>query len=782
MNTKLLALSLSPVVFALGCSQEDLAPSGIPSGVAAPHAIYSPTVAQAPLPIDLFFSGTTDLTLNIPSTNPAAQAVNSLDGWSTTAPITAKFSDAVNPATIVPGVTVRVFRACVDPFTTRPTGGLGELIAGVDFTASLSTVGTGATPADRTLVIKPLKPFPSKFDALSAAGCDAGAQGDLNKGNGFIAVLTHGTTPVAQGGVDVEILTSTGEKIGPSSFYALAKTPNCLYRQAADDPACPVVDADRDSGNAGITPAGIDAGFGNSQPASIIKSETLRQLTNGHELIAAGVSAQVAGAAGDAAPAAINPEDIILAWQFSPQSIGNVIDAVNQVATATMASQNPTLTDTGNDTGHEDLIDVDAVTAGEVFTGTVSLPYYLTPPSQSNQTAFLTEHWESEPNANLGDTTNLNFANPLPAKVLDYTIPVFSVVPKTAIADGASLPVAIIQHGIGSNRTNIVALAEKLAQNGIATVAIDLPLHGLNDGDNAFVATGGLQGERNFGALTSGAQSSQAFLNVGNLEVARDNTRQGIADLLALEELIGNMTLTTGPEGSEVNFGFDTDNIYFVGHSLGGIVGTTYLANSDKVKAATIAMAGGGIAKLLDASLAFGGTIASSLAAAGVAEGTKTYEDFLVLTQTTVDSADPLNTAAKLAATSMPIHFIEIVGGALGGQNPPDIVVPNDAFAESDFNDNIPELGLGGSRPLIDALELDRVDGATEATITDSPIRTAVQFQLGFHSSLLRPDDDPAPNGTGVPAQATFDEIGNEIAEFFKSGGTCLPVSGGTCP
>jgi len=354
---------------------------------------------------------------------------------------------------------------------------------------------------------------------------------------------------------------------------------------------------------------------------------------------------------------------------------------------------------------------------------------------------------------------------------LDFPVAVFSVVPKTSLAAPLRpVPVAIIQHGIGSNRTNIVALAEKLAQNGIATVAIDLPLHGLNESSNTFIS---VTGERNFGALTSGRQSSAAFLNVASLEVARDNTRQGIADLLALEELIGNMSLVSGP----VTLTFDTDKIYFVGHSLGGIVGTTYLANSDRVKAATLAMAGGGIAKLLDASGAFGATISAGLAAQDVNEGTKTYEDFLVLTQTVVDSADPLNSAAKLAATTMPIHFIEISGGGSEGQNPPDVVVPNDAFAPADSDDKVPELGLGGSRPLIDALGLLREDGTANKVVKDVPIRTAVQFGLGFHSSILRPKDDAPPNGTGIDATATFAEIGTEVAEFFKSNGTCLPIA-----
>src|SRR3546814_5166859 len=44
-------------------------------------------------------------------------------------------------------------------------------------------------------------------------------------------------------------------------------------------------------------------------------------------------------------------------------------------------------------------------------------------------------------------------------------------------ADG--WPVVIFQHGITGNRTQMIAIAPALAAAGFATVAIDLPLHGL---------------------------------------------------------------------------------------------------------------------------------------------------------------------------------------------------------------------------------------------------------------------------------------------------------------
>src|SRR3546814_13480725 len=70
----------------------------------------------------------------------------------------------------------------------------------------------------------------------------------------------------------------------------------------------------------------------------------------------------------------------------------------------------------------------------------------------------------------------------MPKEQSEQTIPVLVTIPnansgKTMPADG--WPVVIFQHGITGNRTQMIAIAPALAAAGFATVAIDLPLHGL---------------------------------------------------------------------------------------------------------------------------------------------------------------------------------------------------------------------------------------------------------------------------------------------------------------
>ncbi|WP_421718083.1 hypothetical protein [Algiphilus sp.] len=73
-----------------GCSRvEESEDGGIPKGNLV--SLFEPTTGTVPFPFDGLFSGFTDPTLNIPSSQPPAQAANELDGWSTTASIFTDF-------------------------------------------------------------------------------------------------------------------------------------------------------------------------------------------------------------------------------------------------------------------------------------------------------------------------------------------------------------------------------------------------------------------------------------------------------------------------------------------------------------------------------------------------------------------------------------------------------------------------------------------------------------------------------------------------------------------
>jgi hypothetical protein len=400
--------------------------------------------------------------------------------------------------------------------------------------------------------------------------------------------------------------------------------------------------------------------------------------------------------------------------------------------------------------------------------------------------------------------------------------------------------VAIFAHGITSDRTASVGLASQLASQAcIATVAMDLPMHGVAP-ENALLAFNAEQANTLFGstAIAGGisinerhynigsnpnapgsrypmdfdgsddtplaGKSGEHFINLFNFMRTRDNMRQAVIDLLNLSASIGTMDVT-GDGVADL----DAENISFIGHSLGAILGTTFVtvindpevqaANPSlpTIKAAILGNPGTQMTKLLENSPAFGPTIVGSLTAGGIAQGTPDFEKFLEVLQATIASADPVNFASKLASDDTPVLLYNMVGGgsigsdtpqlpsgivtAFGGDTyPPDHVVPNydyfkddtNPFAALDAGWILPaELAstkapLAGTNPLISLMGLTEINSDSETLSGTSPIKAAVLFQKGTHSTLATPD-----------SPAVFTEIVTQIASFISSSGTLLPVN-----
>ena len=144
------------------------------------HASFVPLSGVLPYPTDLYFSGSTDGTLNLPSTPflPNAPAINALDGFSTVATATARFSAPINPATIS-AQTVIMLRVSVDNATKATLPPVAPLVYGTDYTARVATT---TDSGGATLEIVPLKPL-------------APSTGPTNVG--YLVILTNGLQDTA---------------------------------------------------------------------------------------------------------------------------------------------------------------------------------------------------------------------------------------------------------------------------------------------------------------------------------------------------------------------------------------------------------------------------------------------------------------------------------------------------------------------------------------------------------------------------------------------------------
>ena len=663
-----LALAAGIALSACAPSDDKYKPQPPMPGSDSGEVLFSISDAQFPFPIDpLFFSGTTDGTLNLPSLpwrgagNRAA--LNMLDGWSTSGDITLGFSLPIDPASINED-SVALIKVYLNPFNKTPaidpaTGlpltqylpaGLNSPVAGVltygeDFTA---TVSQDTTSDGKYLVITPLKPLDPSSGPAENSGLNAGKI--LNVG--YLVVITD------------SLMATNGTPMGPSSYYQGIK----------DAPAdCSTFTSASEIGVCQFTKFG----------RGIISA--VQPLTG------------------------ISLDSVIMSWSFSTQSIDDTFNVITATATPqptlivptglTTKAVNPLLGGRYTFTGKADI-----------FVGSTQFRYYLTPPANANDaTSVMTKYWAAAaaPPAPLvtpaGQPNALTMFNPAPlqvdanpatAQVDPVTVPIVVTIPNaTSACPGRPVggwPVAIVQHGLGGNRMQSLTLSETLADACTVLISIDMPLHGLTNPADPFYCTPakpqcigatermfGLDIQNNTtGAFVPDGQPDPSsgvngliFLNLPSPLTLRDNFRQGEADLIQLSKSVPGLAIAPGTPLPAGPIGVDPTRISYVGVSLGGIVGGTHAHFANDLSAVSLSVPGGVLTKLFYDSDSYGPFIRSVLAGQGLSPDSFVFYQFFGDIQTVIDTADPINHIED-AANMHPLFLMKVLG---------DTVVPNNS-------------------------------------------------------------------------------------------------------
>jgi hypothetical protein len=268
-----------------------LSGNGQPQGGAPPlaafHALFQPEQGILPYPTDLYFVGSSDGTLRLPTglaTLPNATTINGLDGFSTTAAITASFSAPIDATTLNPADVV-VIRLTLDNATKAPSlppapgAQLPRALAyGTDYTVYVSgdpkssPAGAFSEAVDgggTQLVIQPTHPLDASSGATNI---------------GYLVLLLNG------------IKDTSGD-------VAVADTDYATVRNAAL--------ADLQSGAASPTCASVTDATLNG----------ICRLTFGHLAIAA--------------QGGLNPANVVLSFSFSTQSTADTLNVIWQIDQAT---------------------------------------------------------------------------------------------------------------------------------------------------------------------------------------------------------------------------------------------------------------------------------------------------------------------------------------------------------------------------------------------------------------------------------------------------------------
>lgn len=752
---------------------------------------FNPAAADLPLNTDLPFSGSTDGTAATSGSDTVRNAINDVDGWSTNAYFDVALSDEIDPATVnanplSPGQNVFLLPIestgdALDPDNINVSAPFSPTNVGLTtYTASVVSLDGGDNNVIR---IKPTSPLfaKKKYLVVLTNGVEDIDGNPIRKAPVYdqlasdVQLVSDALLPLRDAVQGWEALAvgyiqarntqlNTAFSLGlPVDPVELGESVALTFTFTTTDPVTPLV------------------GMGGPRAALF-------------SAIAAAVGAPTAIAAlngADAGGLLSSPKPRTVA--FPAPNAGNSFD-LNTLSGGALSAGRASL-----------------------FTGSITLPYYQTVtdgstlaiPTSPTAVPALNSFWT-------GDTTlasalslplpadsdasyNTTYRYPFAARTANVTVPIQTTLPTgagcNALYPDDGYPVVIYVHGITSDRASVLALAHALANPCIATVAIDLPMHGIApsnplwqylnvdranattvDTDNssanerhfeiAQIASGPYAGAAlamDFGGTADG--SGAWFINLANLQNSRDNLRQAVMDLLNL-----NATLASIDSDNDGDADFDTDNVSVVGVSLGGMVATTFTtvnqavlageaqlnaATGDSfavrlnsIKALTASVAGGQLTRILENSLSFGPRILGGLHGAGAIPGTSNYEKFMFVAQTMVDSGDPLNFASTLSTMGVPVLIQEIVGGSnLGdGLYLPDLVVPNNANSpvtqsyevnEVEFEYTTDTAPLAGTDPLLTLLGI--TEAASDPGYIDMEFAGAAvsKLSIGYHSSLL---------------------------------------------
>jgi pimeloyl-ACP methyl ester carboxylesterase len=285
--------------------------------------------------------------------------------------------------------------------------------------------------------------------------------------------------------------------------------------------------------------------------------------------------------------------------------------------------------------------------------------------------------------------------------------------------------------------------------------------------------------------------SGSLWIRLDNFQRTRDNVRQAVMDLMNLNASLARIDLDgdgNGVDGDGDGYGdtpdLDVTKVNYIGHSLGAIVGTSFIAVNNQsantnlypINKAVLATPGGHLTKLIENSVGIGADVIAGLGGLGITQGSSSFESYMKVFQATVDSSDPMNFISELSATGVNIPTV-IVGmyGSLQDGVPGDLVVPvtgngiqvaADTYVLADGSTSQPETArnpLTGLDPMLALI------GAENIKDTPAGTKYVAKYNEGGHGTF----SSAGTRGTGAPnfdSADAFAEMLNQTVTLLLTG------------
>jgi dienelactone hydrolase len=619
-KSRLVSLAVLAGVALSGCDVSQKNPD-FPDSLAPTtfNALYNPLAGQTPWPNDFFFFGSTDGTLNIPAPYNAAPftltgvPLNTLDGWSLSAPTNASFNQSLDPSSVT-GNSVRMVEVYLSNTTKMPasaaelppgvTNPVSRVLQpGVDYLAAVSPDVDSAGKILRVTPLKPLRP----------------SQGAVNIG--YMLFLTNAIRDVS------------GNVVQPSDTYASFKSApaNCSnFTDAVGKGLCGFAKGQLAIAQAvGINPADVVLSWSYSTQSI---NDTLGYLAQA--VPAQAIAVQATG---------LTTKAILAAAAGKANVYVGTTSTPYYLTKSATPSSNAVLTSFWTAAGASPVPGLDP--ASRNLTRFNPVP---------NKTADLTiPVFVTVPNATAAGGACVKPAAGWPVAIVQHGL-TGNRFQAVAIADSfadACFVVAAIDmplHGV-TDTTNPF-----YQKDNERTFNVDL----VNNTTGAPPADGKID------------NSGQHWINLASPLTGRDNWRQGTADLIAFSKTVTRLDLNADGVAD-----VDPTRVSYVGISLGGFMGSNFLGFAPNVRTGTVSVPGGVITKLALDSPTFSAQLLPGLSAQGLVKDSTIFNNFILRDQQTIlDPGDPYN-LIKGAQAAVPLHLQKVVGDIVIPNNSTDRLI-----------------------------------------------------------------------------------------------------------
>ena len=239
----------------------------------------------------------------------------------------------------------------------------------------------------------------------------------------------------------------------------------------------------------------------------------------------------------------------------------------------------------------------------------------------------------------------------------------FALTIPEGVDEGEEIPVVLFGHGLTTSRELVYLIADRMAEAGYATLAIDLPYHGERSvcgrdrqcrGDATCDERGvcrGPNGDR--GELrrveapswlweespTYPISSGRTFIDLDDMVATRDHFAQAMVDLMQALRVIRGADWRAASGGWQL----DGDDVVYLGMSLGGILGANLAAVEPALDDFALNVPGGDFMEMIANSQALGGRYRSELDERGLEEGSDAFLRFVHRAHWLLDPVDPMN-------------------------------------------------------------------------------------------------------------------------------------------